>query len=120
MNVTSTHRESCSGRVSRAPRDVHRPGSDGDSIVWRTWSHGRTLRRARRSAGATMVSSPPRWVGSAVLSRAARHWPLASHATPVNIPVLMAGSLASALPAIIVYLIFQRHLVRGLTMGIGK
>src|SRR5450759_2273568 len=27
----------------------------------------------------------------------------------VNIPVLMAGSLASALPAIIVYLIFQRH-----------
>ena len=38
----------------------------------------------------------------------------------VNIPVLMAGSLASALPAIIVYLIFQRHLVRGLTMGIGK
>jgi ABC-type glycerol-3-phosphate transport system permease component len=38
----------------------------------------------------------------------------------VNIPVLMAGSLASALPAIIVYLIFQRHLVRGLTMGISK
>ncbi len=38
----------------------------------------------------------------------------------VNVPVLMAGSLASALPAIIVYLIFQRHLVRGLTMGIGK
>ena len=38
----------------------------------------------------------------------------------VDVPVLMAGSLASALPAIIVYLIFQRHLVRGLTMGIGK
>jgi multiple sugar transport system permease protein/raffinose/stachyose/melibiose transport system permease protein len=38
----------------------------------------------------------------------------------VNVPVLMAGSLVSALPAIVVYLIFQRHLVRGLTMGIGK
>jgi multiple sugar transport system permease protein/raffinose/stachyose/melibiose transport system permease protein len=38
----------------------------------------------------------------------------------VNVPVLMAGSLASALPAIVVYLVFQRHLVRGLTMGIGK
>ncbi len=38
----------------------------------------------------------------------------------VNIPALMAGSLVSALPAVIVYLIFQRHLVRGLTMGMGK
>ena len=38
----------------------------------------------------------------------------------VNVPALMAGSLVSALPAIVVYLIFQRHLVRGLTMGIGK
>ena len=38
----------------------------------------------------------------------------------VNVPTLMAGSIVSALPAIIVYLIFQRHLVRGLTMGIGK
>ncbi len=38
----------------------------------------------------------------------------------VNIPALMAGSLVSALPAIVVYLIFQRHLVRGLTMGMGK
>ena len=38
----------------------------------------------------------------------------------VNVPALMAGSLVSALPAIIVYLIFQRYLVRGLTMGIGK
>jgi ABC-type glycerol-3-phosphate transport system permease component len=41
-------------------------------------------------------------------------------ARTVNIPVLMAGSLVSALPAIIVYLIFQRYLVRGLTMGMGK
>jgi ABC-type glycerol-3-phosphate transport system permease component len=38
----------------------------------------------------------------------------------VNVPALMAGSLVSALPAIIVYLIFQRYLVRGLTMGMGK
>ena len=38
----------------------------------------------------------------------------------VNVPALMAGSLVSALPAIIVYLLFQRYLVRGLTMGMGK
>jgi len=37
-----------------------------------------------------------------------------------NIPPLMAGSLLSALPAIVVYLIFQRYLVRGLTLGVGK
>ena len=37
-----------------------------------------------------------------------------------DIPVLMAGSLASAIPAIVVYLIFQRHLISGLTAGIGK
>ena len=34
-----------------------------------------------------------------------------------TIPVLMAGSFVSAVPAIIVYLIFQRYLVRGLTLG---
>lgn len=38
----------------------------------------------------------------------------------VNIPTLMAGSLISALPAIIVYLIFQRNLIQGLTMGVNK
>jgi multiple sugar transport system permease protein/raffinose/stachyose/melibiose transport system permease protein len=32
----------------------------------------------------------------------------------------MAGSLVSALPAVLVYLIFQRYLVTGLTMGMGK
>ena len=37
-----------------------------------------------------------------------------------DIPVLMAGSLISAIPAIIVYLIFQKQLVNGLTAGIGK
>ena len=37
-----------------------------------------------------------------------------------DIPVLMAGSLVSALPAIVVFLIFQRFLVNGLTAGIGR
>jgi len=37
-----------------------------------------------------------------------------------SIPALMAGSLVSAIPAIVVYLIFQRHLVKGLTLGMGK
>ena len=37
-----------------------------------------------------------------------------------SIPALMAGSLVSAIPAIIVFLIFQRYLVRGLTLGMGK
>jgi ABC-type glycerol-3-phosphate transport system permease component len=37
-----------------------------------------------------------------------------------SIPELMAGSLISALPAMIVYLIFQRYLVKGLTMGIDR
>ena len=35
-------------------------------------------------------------------------------------PALMAGSLVSALPAIIVFLIFQRYLITGLTMGVNK
>ena len=37
-----------------------------------------------------------------------------------DIPVLMAGSLLSAIPAVIVYLVFQRQLVSGLTAGMGK
>ncbi len=37
-----------------------------------------------------------------------------------GIPPLMAGSLLSAIPAIVVYLIFQRYLIRGLTLGMGK
>jgi ABC-type glycerol-3-phosphate transport system permease component len=32
----------------------------------------------------------------------------------------MAGSLVSALPAVVVYLVFQRYLIRGLTMGMSK
>ena len=41
-----------------------------------------------------------------------------SHITPV--PMLMAGSLISALPAVVVYLFFQRQLITGLTLGMGK
>ena len=37
-----------------------------------------------------------------------------------DIPVLMAGSLVSAIPAVIVYLVLQRYLVSGLTAGVGK
>jgi len=37
-----------------------------------------------------------------------------------NFPMEMAGSLVSALPAVLVYLIFQRYLIRGLTMGMSK
>jgi len=37
-----------------------------------------------------------------------------------SIPQLMAGSIISALPAMLVYLGFQRYLVKGLTMGIDR
>jgi multiple sugar transport system permease protein/raffinose/stachyose/melibiose transport system permease protein len=37
-----------------------------------------------------------------------------------DFPMEMAGSLVSALPAVVVYLIFQRYLIRGLTMGMSK
>ena len=39
---------------------------------------------------------------------------------PTNIPILMAGSIISAIPAIVVFLIFQRFLTTGLTAGMGK
>jgi multiple sugar transport system permease protein/raffinose/stachyose/melibiose transport system permease protein len=38
----------------------------------------------------------------------------------ISIPALMAGSLISAVPAILVYLIFQRYLISGLTMGVSR
>jgi len=38
----------------------------------------------------------------------------------VGLSVLMAGSLVSALPAVVVYLFFQRYLVAGLTLGMSK
>jgi multiple sugar transport system permease protein/raffinose/stachyose/melibiose transport system permease protein len=37
-----------------------------------------------------------------------------------SIPELMAGSIISALPAMLVYVGFQRYLVKGLTMGIDR
>ena len=37
-----------------------------------------------------------------------------------NFPMEMAGSLVSAAPAVVVYLVFQRYLIRGLTMGMSK
>jgi ABC-type glycerol-3-phosphate transport system permease component len=37
-----------------------------------------------------------------------------------DFPMEMAGSFVSALPAVVVYLVFQRYLVRGLTMGMSK
>jgi multiple sugar transport system permease protein/raffinose/stachyose/melibiose transport system permease protein len=37
-----------------------------------------------------------------------------------QLPVVMGGSLISAMPAAIVYLIFQRYIISGLTMGMGK
>jgi ABC-type glycerol-3-phosphate transport system permease component len=38
----------------------------------------------------------------------------------LDMPVLLAGSLLSALPAMLAYLLFQRALIGGLTLGIGK
>jgi ABC-type glycerol-3-phosphate transport system permease component len=38
----------------------------------------------------------------------------------LDIPVLLAGSLLSALPAMLAYLLFQRYLIGGLMLGIGK
>jgi ABC-type glycerol-3-phosphate transport system permease component len=37
-----------------------------------------------------------------------------------SIPELMAGSIISAVPAMLVYIGFQRYLVKGLTMGIDR
>jgi len=41
-----------------------------------------------------------------------------SRISPVTL--IMAGSILSLLPAVIVYLFFQRQLITGLTMGMGK
>ena len=56
------------------------------------------------------TSERPITVGLAVLS--------AGRTT--SIPELMAGSIISAIPAMVVYLAFQRYLVKGLTMGIDR
>ncbi len=38
----------------------------------------------------------------------------------VSIPILMAGAIVSALPAIAVYIVFQRYLIAGMTLGINR
>lgn len=38
----------------------------------------------------------------------------------IPVPLIMAGSIVSLLPAVIIYLFFQRQLITGLTMGMGK
>ena len=37
-----------------------------------------------------------------------------------RILILMVGTISSALPAIVVYLILQRYLIAGLTLGVSK
>jgi ABC-type glycerol-3-phosphate transport system permease component len=37
-----------------------------------------------------------------------------------SLPLLMAGSVLSAAPALIVYAFFQRHLIAGLTVGVSR
>ncbi len=38
----------------------------------------------------------------------------------IPVTLIMAGSILSLLPAVIIYLFFQRQLIAGLTMGMGK
>jgi len=38
----------------------------------------------------------------------------------INVPALMAGSLLSTIPAAATYVVFQRYLVKGLTLGSSK
>jgi ABC-type glycerol-3-phosphate transport system permease component len=38
----------------------------------------------------------------------------------IPVPMIMAGSIISLLPAVVIYLFFQRQLITGLTMGMGK
>lgn len=45
---------------------------------------------------------------------------LLSSGRVTSVPLLMAGAVMSVIPPIIVYLVFQKHLVRGITLGIGK
>jgi multiple sugar transport system permease protein len=45
---------------------------------------------------------------------------LLSSGRVASVPALMAGSVLSVIPPIFVYVLFQKHLVRGITMGMGK
>jgi multiple sugar transport system permease protein/raffinose/stachyose/melibiose transport system permease protein len=45
---------------------------------------------------------------------------LLSSGRVASVPVLMAGAVMSVIPPIVVYILFQKYLVRGITMGMGK
>jgi len=45
---------------------------------------------------------------------------LLSSGRVASVPALMASSVLSVIRPIIVYVLFQKHLVRGITMGMGK
>ena len=38
----------------------------------------------------------------------------------IDIPMTMAGSLVTAAPMLVLFVVFQRHLVKGLTQGVVK
>jgi multiple sugar transport system permease protein len=64
-------------------------------------------------AGDVSMATLP--VGVAAMARTA-----VGEETVVNIGVLMAGGTFGALPMIVVFLLFQRHFVRGITIGAVK
>jgi ABC-type glycerol-3-phosphate transport system permease component len=45
---------------------------------------------------------------------------LLSSGRVASVPVLMAGAVMSVIPPIVVYILFQKYLVRGITTGMGK
>jgi ABC-type glycerol-3-phosphate transport system permease component len=45
---------------------------------------------------------------------------LLSSGRVASVPVLMAGAVMSVIPPIVVYVLFQKYLVRGITTGMGK
>lgn len=45
---------------------------------------------------------------------------LLSSGRVTSVPALMAGSVLSVIPPLVVYALFQKHLVRGITAGMGK
>jgi ABC-type glycerol-3-phosphate transport system permease component len=45
---------------------------------------------------------------------------LLSSGRVASVRVLMAGAVMSVIPPIVVYILFQKYLVRGITMGMGK
>ena len=80
----------------------------------------------RDRRGAAVHPDLGRPAGGAALPADARHRTITVGLETIpaqhfqDFPMEMAGSLVSALPAVLVYLIFQRYLIRGLTMGMSK